>query len=55
MAPHYCGCRSFGTWWAIMANIKTSGRYRTWIIVNNRFCWLLGLVAKVKNRRYSVN
>ena len=21
---------------------------------NNRFCWLLGVVAKVKNRRHSV-
>jgi len=27
---------------------------RTWTIVNNRFCWLLGVVAKVKNRRHSV-
>ena len=33
--------------------IKTSRRYRTWTIVNNRFCWLLGVVAKVKNRRHS--
>jgi len=29
-------------------NIKTSRRYRIWTIVNNRFCWLLGMVAKVK-------
>jgi len=26
------------------ANIKTSRKYRTWTIVNNRFCWLLGVV-----------
>ena len=55
MAPNYCGfrCRSFSTWWAI-ANIKTSRRYRTWTIVNNRFCWLLGVVAKVKKWHNSV-
>jgi len=34
--------------------MKTSRRYRTWTIVNNRFCWLLGVVAKVINRRHSV-
>jgi len=22
-------------------------RYSTWTIVNNRFCWLLGVVAKI--------
>jgi len=22
MAPHYCGCRSFSTWWAIMGQHK---------------------------------
>ena len=22
MAPHYCGCRSFRTWWAIMDQYK---------------------------------
>jgi len=57
MAPHYCGlcCKSFSTWWAIiMGQYKASRRYRTQTIVNNRFCWLLGVVAKVKNRRHSV-
>jgi len=56
MLPHYCDfCfRSFSTWWAILDNKKTSRRYRTWIIVNNRFCWLLGVVVDVKNRRHSV-
>ena len=38
----------------IESNIKTSRRYRTWTIVNNIFCWLLGMVAKVKNRRHCV-
>ena len=52
MAPHYRGFFLYigvsvlgGTQWA---NIKTSRRYRTCTFVNNRFCWLLGMVAKVK-------
>ena len=53
MAPHYCG---FSTWWAIiMGQYKDLKEIQEWTyIVNNRFCWLLGAVAKVKNRRHSV-
>jgi len=50
MALHYCGfcCRSFSTWWAIMGQYKDFKEIQTWTIVNNIFCWLLGVVAKVK-------
>jgi len=59
MAPHYCGfcCRSFSTWWAwviITGQYKDFKEIQTWTIVNNRFCWLLGVVAKVKKQRHSV-
>ena len=54
MALHYCGCRSFSTWWAIMGQYKDFKKIQDLDIVNNRFCWLLGVVAKVKNWRHSV-
>ena len=58
MAPHYCGfcCRSFSTWWAIiMGQYKgDTGPAQTTVNNNNTSCWLLGVVAKVKNRHHSV-
>jgi len=50
MAPHYCGCKSFSTWWAIMGQYKDFKE----TVVSNRFCWLLDVVAKVKSRRHCV-
>ena len=35
-------------------DFKAIKEIRTWTIVNNRFCWLLGLVANVKNWCHSV-